>query len=255
MPKTSKVPPETSAAAKEGLITPEVQAAIDRYLPYLQDIRKKILIVLGIFFGVSIIAGFNYHALIKFALRGFDLEGINMVLTSPNQIIELGVTTGMFCGLIVSAPLLIFFLLKFLKPALLPKEYKLIISLLPASLILFVVGFAFGIWTMRFVVSLFAQTAVGLSMSNLWDISLFFNQIILSGLLLGFLFQFPVIITILIRLKVITRNALAKQRAYVYAGILVVAALLPPTDLFSLLFLTLPLFLLFEITLLLNRQT
>lgn len=239
----------------ESIITPEIQAAIDRYLPYLEDIRKKILIIAGVFLGVALISGFNYQTLIKFALKGFNLEGINMVLTSPNQIIELGVTTGMFCGLIVTAPLVLYFLLNFLKPALSPREYRLIISLIPASFFLFVFGFGFGIWTMRFVVGLFAQTASGLNMSNLWDISLFFNQIVMSGLLLGFLFQFPVILTILLRLNIIKRRALAKQRAYVYSGILIIAAILPPTDIFSLLFLTIPLFLLFEITLLLNKST
>lgn len=238
----------------KSVITPEVQAAIDRYLPYLEDIRKKILIILGVFLAIALVTGFNYQTLIKFALRGFNLQGINMVLTSPNQILELGVTTGMFCALIVTAPLLLFSLLNFLKPALSPKEYRLIISLIPASFLLFGLGFGFGIWVMRFVVGLFAQTALGLNMSNLWDISQFFNQVIMSGLLLGFLFQFPVVLTVLMRLKVVRRQALARQRAYIYAGILIVAAILPPTDLFSLLFLTIPLFLLFEITLLLNRS-
>jgi sec-independent protein translocase protein TatC len=239
----------------ESIITPEVQAAIDRYLPYLEDIRKKILIVVSVFLATTLIAGFNYQTLIKFALKGFNLEGINMVLTSPNQIIELGVTTGMFCGLLVAAPLLVYFLLSFLKPALSPAEYKLIISLIPASFFLFILGFGFGIWVMRFVVGLFAQTAVGLDMSNLWDIGMFFNQILVSGLLLGFLFQFPVILTILIRLHLLRRQVLVNQRVYVYAGILIIAAVLPPTDIFSLLFLTIPLFLLFEITLLLNSQS
>jgi sec-independent protein translocase protein TatC len=243
--------PETKSAS---IITPEVQAAIDRYLPYLEDIRKKILIVVSVFLGVALLTGFNYQTLIKFALRGFNLEGINMVLTNPNQIIELGVTTGMFCGLIVAAPLLLYFLIHFLKPALSPKEYKLIISLIPASFFLFIFGFGFGIWIMRFVVGLFAQTALGLNMSNLWDISMFFNQIVMSGLLLGFLFQFPVVLTVLIRLGIIKRQMLAKQRAYIYAGILIGAVLLPPTDIFSLIFLTIPLFLLFEITLLLNKN-
>jgi sec-independent protein translocase protein TatC len=244
--------PETKTKS-ESIITPEIQAAIDRYLPYLEDIRKKVLIVVGVFLTTTLITGFNYQTLIKFALKGFNLEGINMVLTSPNQIIELGVTTGMFCGLLVAAPLLVYFLLSFLKPALSPPEYKLIISLIPASFILFILGFGFGIWVMRFVVGLFAQTAIGLDMSNLWDISMFFNQILVSGLLLGFLFQFPIVLTILMRLKVIQRQMLVNQRVYVYAGILIIAAILPPTDIFSLLFLTIPLFLLFEITLLLNR--
>lgn len=250
-PSSSVLPAE--ALAKGG-ITPELQETINRFLPFLEEIRKKIMIVVGIFLVVALGAGFNYQYLIRLMLSGFNLEGINMVLTSPNQIINLGIQTGAFFGLIVSVPILIYFLLSFLKPALAPKEYKLIVSLIPASLFLFVFGFGFGVWVMRFVVGVFAQTALSLNMSNLWDISSFFSQIIFSGLCLGFLFQFPVVLTALMRLKIISRLVLAKQRIYIYVIILMIAAILPPTDIFSLLFLTIPLFLLFEITLLLNRQ-
>lgn len=222
-------------------------------MPFLEEIRKKLMIVVTLFLVVGLIAGFNYQHLIRLGLSSFNLEGINMVLTSPSQMINLGIQTGAFCGLLVTFPLLIYFLLSFLKPALAPKEYKLIVSLLPASFFLFVFGFGFGVWVMNFVVSMFAQTAVSMNMSNLWDISSFFSQIVFSGLCLGILFQFPVVLTALMRLKVISRLVLAKQRMYVYIIILIIAAILPPTDIFSLLFLTIPLFLLFEITLLLNK--
>jgi len=176
-----------------------------------------------------------------------------MVLTNPNQIIELGIETGIFIGLIVSVPVLIFFLLGFLKPALSPKEFKLILSLLPGSFLLFFLGFGFGIWVMQFVVSMFASAAASMNTQNLWDVGTFFTQIIFSGAAMGFLFQFPIILTALMRLKVIKRTMLAKQRTYVYVIMIIIAALLPSTDIFSLILLTIPLLLLFEITLLLNR--
>jgi sec-independent protein translocase protein TatC len=251
--KLHNPPPATSVESTTNEQSP-AQAAIERYLPYLLEIRKKILVVLVVFLIVGILTGINYQVLIKIALSGFNLTGINMVLTSPSQIIELGIVTGLFFGLITAAPFAVYYLLSFLKPALSPKEYKLVTSLLPISFLLFLVGFSFGIWVMKFVVGLFAETAIALNMSNLWDISLFFKQIILSGLFLGFLFQFPVVITALIRLKIISHRTLANQRVYVYTGILIVSAMLPPTDIFSLLLLTLPLFLLFEITLLLNKK-
>jgi sec-independent protein translocase protein TatC len=247
-------PPPTSPPESANPNQSSAQAAIDRYLPYLLEIRKKALVILAAFLIVGILTGINYQTLIKLTLSGFNLSGINMVLTSPSQIIELGIVTGLFFGLITAAPIAVYYLLSFLKPALSPKEYKLVTSLLPISFLLFIVGFAFGIWVMKFVVGLFAETATALNMSNLWDISLFFKQIILSGLFLGFLFQFPVVITALIRLKIINHRTLASQRVYIYTGILLISAMLPPTDIFSLLLLTLPLFLLFEITLLLNRK-
>jgi len=240
-------------AETERFLSPEVQESIRRYLPYLEELRKKFFIFIGVFLGIALISGIFYQHVLRFLLSLFNLQGINMVLTNPNQIIELGIETGIFIGLMISIPILIYFLMGFLKPALSPKEFKLIISLLPGSFLLFIFGFGFGIWVMQFVVSMFAAAATSMNPQNLWDIGTFFTQIIFSGAAMGFLFQFPIILTALIRLKVIAKKTLAKQRSYIYLSMIVVAALLPSTDIFSLILLTIPLLLLFEITLLLNK--
>ena len=63
----------------------------------------------------------------------------------------------------------------------------------------------------------------------------------------------PVVLTALMRLKVVPYKTIAKQRLVAYCGSLIFAALLPPTDILSLVLLTMPLVFLFEITLILNR--
>jgi sec-independent protein translocase protein TatC len=243
----------TTTTEKDSLISPEVQESIKRYMPYLEELRKKFFIVVGVFLVSAISAGVFYQHVFRFLLSRFNLTGINMVLTNPNQIIELGIETGIFIGLIVTVPVLIYFLLGFLKPALSPKEFKLIISLLPGSFLLFIFGFGFGIWVMQFVVSMFANAASSMNTQNLWDVGTFFSQIIFSGAAMGFLFQFPIILTALLRLNVIKRKLLVKQRSLIYVIMIIIAAILPSTDIFSLILLTIPLLLLFEITLLLNK--
>ena len=176
-----------------------------------------------------------------------------MVITSPGQIFELGVETGIFFGVLAIFPLFIFFTLRFLRPALSPKEFKLILTLLPVSLLLMFMGFAFGVWAMQYIITFFAQSADALSTSNIWALNVFFHQIIISGLLMGILFQFPIVLTILLRLKVVKRRVLVKQRPIIYTVILIAAAIGPSTDVFSLILFTIPLLLMFEITLLLNK--
>ena len=245
--------PKTIAITEDGLLSPEVQESIKRYLPYLEELRKKFFIFIGVFLVTAVASGVFYQDIFRFLLSRFNLTGINMVMTNPNQIVELGIEMGIFVGLIISVPVLIYFLLGFLKPALSPTEFKLIISLLPGSFFLFLFGFGFGIWVMQFVVSMFASAAQSMNTQNLWDVGTFFNQIIFSGAAMGFLFQFPIILTALMRLHVISKKMLAKQRSYIYVIMLIIAALLPSTDIFSLILLTIPLLLLFEITLLLNK--
>lgn len=234
-------------------ITPEIQQSINRFMPFLEEIRKKILILVTVFLFVAIVTGVFYRSILRHILSYFDLTGVNMVITSPSQIFELGVETGIFFGVLAIFPLFVFFTLRFLKPALSPKEFKLILSLLPVSLLLMFMGFSFGVWAMQYIITFFAQSADALSTSNIWALNVFFHQIIISGLLMGILFQFPIVLTILIRLKVVKRQSLVKQRPIIYTVILLAAAIGPSTDVFSLILFTIPLLLMFEITLLLNK--
>lgn len=231
-----------------------VDDAVKRYLPYLQEIQKK-LITLLIVILVSGVSGFLYYQkILTFILRLFNLEGITIVFSSPYQFIDLAINTGIATGIIISFPLLIFYILSFLKPALAPKEFRLIQRLVPLSLILFVVGFGFGAWVMQFVINIYSKTALEFNVSNIWDISRFFSQTITMGLCLGLVFELPIIVTLLITLKLIKKETISKNRRLVYAGIVIMAALLPPNDVISLSILAIvPLFL-FELALLLNKS-
>jgi sec-independent protein translocase protein TatC len=225
-----------------------------KYLPYLQEIQKKLYTLLAVTLASGALGFIFYQKILSTILKLFNLKGITIVFTSPYQFIDLAINTGLVTGFITTFPLFLFYLLSFLKPALKPKEYQLVKKLIPVSLVLFIVGFAFGTWIMQFVVDVYSQTTTGFDISNLWDINHFFGQIIILGLCMGIVFQLPVVVTLLIRLKVIKHSDLASKRRYIYAGILIFAALLPPNDILSLTILaTVPLFL-FEFALLFNKQ-
>ena len=240
--------PETTLTEELGL-----QDTINKYFPYLMEIRKRLLFIASLFV-VAAIFGFVYYEKIITLILGFlSIEGVNVVFTSPFQFFTLAVNSGIFIGLVIVFPLILYQLMAFLKPALKSKEYKLIIALLPLSVILFVGGFAFGIAVMKYVVAIFYQKSLELQIGNLLDIELLLNKIILTGALMGIAFQFPIVLTVLMRLKIVKYKSIIKQRFVAWAIAIVFAALLPPTDILSLILLTLPLVILFELTLILNR--
>jgi sec-independent protein translocase protein TatC len=225
----------------------------NRYFPYLMEVRKRLFFVASVFL-ISTALGFIYYEkIILFSLGVFNLEGINIVFTSPFQFIELSINSGLLVGLIAVFPLIISQVLAFLKPALKKNEYRLVISLLPLSIFLFLFGFTYGIFIMRYVLVIFQEKSLALSIGNFLDVSRFLSQILVTSALMGLAFQFPVVLTILMRLRVITYQALSKQRMIAYSFSVIFAAFLPPTDLFSLALLTIPLVILFETTLLLNK--
>ena len=226
---------------------------IKKYTPYLSEIHNKIISTLIVFSAVTIIGMINYQHILGAIMHLFDLQGINIVLTSPYQFWNLAINTGVTIGFVVVFPLIIYHLLSFLRPAMEPGEYRQITRLIPASAILFIIGFVFGVWIVQFIIELYTKTTLNFSVGNLWDIGHFFSQIILMGLILGIAFQLPVIMTLLMRFNLVKRETFITYRRYFYAAIVIIATFAPPTDIISLSLLTIPPVFLFEIAIILNH--
>lgn len=225
---------------------------MERLLPYLGEIQNRLFHLLVVFCVFATLGFIYYQPILSFVMRLFNLEGVSIVLTSPYQFFNLSINTALAVGLLATLPLFIYYLLSFLKPALAPREFRLLTQLLPLSALLLVAGFSFGLWILNFVIGIFYQTSLKFNLNSMWDISHFFSQVLITAISLGIVFQFPIVLTGLLRLKVLQRDQLTSSRRYVYAACLLFATLLPPTDLLSLFFLTVPLIVLFELTLLFN---
>lgn len=226
----------------------------NKYLPYLDELRKKMVWSVIIFLVTGVLGIIFSTKILNIFLKMFNFSGVNIVMTSPAQLVDLSIYTGLMVGIICLAPFLLYQLISFFKAAFTKKEYKLIKKIIPISLGLFLFGLVFGAWITQFVIVIFSNFSASFNVSNIWDIQKFFSQVIVTAILMGFVFEMPLILTVLIRMGIIKRRFLAKQRRYVYAAIVVFAVVLPPTDILSLVFITLPLFFLFEITLLLNQS-
>ena len=226
---------------------------LNKYFPFLMEIRKRLLFIAAIFFLSAMFGFFYYERIITLILSLLQLAKVNIAFTSPFQFFTLSINSGIMVGLIISFPLILYQVMSFLKPALTKKEYKTILTLIPVTMVLFAFGFIYGVAIMKYVLTIFYQKSVELNIGTLLDINLLFSKIVMTGILLGMAFQFPVVMTILMRLKVIKYKVFIKQRFLAYTVAIVFAAMLPPTDILSLLFMTLPLVMLFELTLILNK--
>jgi sec-independent protein translocase protein TatC len=226
---------------------------VQLYFPFLMEVRRRLLFTFSVFLIASILGFFYYEPIIRFVIGFINLEGVNIVFTSPFQFVNLAISSAFLVGTVVVFPLIIFQVLSFLKPALKPKEFRLIIYFLPLGLLLFIFGFVFGFIIMRYVINLFYVKSLELEIGNLLDISSLLSQILVTSSLMGLAFQYPLVLTVLFRLNVVKIRMIEHQRPFVYLIILIFAALLPPTDVLSLILLSLPLAILFETTLILNK--
>lgn len=228
----------------------ETSSLISKFSPYIVEVKKRLIITFSIF-GISTILGFIfYEDIIKFLIEGLSLNGINIVFTSPFQFINLAISCGVATGLIITLPLIIYQILEFVKPALKNSEFKIVVKYIPFSIFLFVLGFVFGAIIMKWQIELFLQSSVNLGIGNILDITSLLSTVLLTSTFLGAGFQFPIVLLILGKLGILKKHMLSKYRSWIYLSSFVFAILLPVDSIIADIFLSLPLIILFEITLL-----
>lgn len=222
---------------------------------FLSDIRRRLLLCLGMFLIGFVVGFFSSSAIIRALVSLLELDGVQYVISSPFQVISMSMDMGLFAAVAAVFPLMLVEIFEFARPALSKRERVLAVSYMAISTVLFVIGFAYGIAVMYYGTWVVASLNGNLGLVNLWDIGTFLSQMLLTSVLLGVLFQFPLAISGAIRFGLSTREAIASKRRFVVAGIVVIVALLPPTDGLSLLMMAVPLVALYELTLLLARGT
>lgn len=226
---------------------------LEKFLPYLEDLRSRlywgVVLFVTFFFGGFLFAG----VILKTVLRFVHLEEVVIATTSPFQYITVASDVGFFLAIMVSIPYVIFNSYVFIIPALTKDEKRRLLKSIPISLFLFIFGFVYGFFILYYSLGLFAAINVGLGIANIWNISQFLSEIFITAALLGLVFEFPLILTLLIKLGITTSQTLRTKRRMAYFCMLCVTAMLPPTDVLSLVAMALPLVLLYELTILLNH--
>lgn len=219
------------------------QEILVKFISELQTRVIKSLVVFLVFSGLGFLFS---ESIIRIVIKLVNLDGVNIVFTSPFQFIELSFSTSFFVGAFITTPFVFYQLLNFCSPALRDQEVRFIKSRLPVSIVLFAGGFAAGLFIMRYVMGLFFEKSLALEIGNVLDVSNLLSQILMTSTLMGLAFQLPILINLLIEFSVFSIEFFEKKRKIAYLLSLIFAALLPPTDLLSLVLLTVPIALLYE---------
>ena len=207
-----------------------------------------------VLFVVFFVGGFfSAGVILKTVLSFVKLEEVVIATTSPFQYVTVAMDVGFFLAIMASVPYIIYSLYVFIIPALTRSERKSLLKSIPISFSLFIVGFSYGFFILYYSLGLLAAINISLGIANIWNISQFLSQIFITAALLGLVFEFPLLLTLFIKLGITTPQTLKNKRRIAYFCIFCITALLPPTDVLSLVAMVLPLVLLYEATILLNN--
>lgn len=187
-----------------------------------------------------------------FHLSPFNFQFINTELTAP-FVIHLQV--AMAAGLVIAMPFIVYWLYGFVAPALYERERRYSTVLVLASVLLFGLGIALN-YLLIFPVSFrFLGTyQVTPLVVNHISLSSYVSLFLILTLLMGLLFEVPLLTWTLSKIGLLRKEQLCRYRRHVFVGILILAAVITPTgDPFTLMLVTLPVYLLYELSIALIR--
>jgi len=222
------------------------------YYRYVEDVRERLRGVLLIFMVFFVAGFFSAGEILKYIIAFFKLDNASLVTTSPFQLMELSMNIGAWVGLVFCFPFIIYHLYDFFKPGLKKHEKKYFFVLLFVGCALFLMGFGYILAVLYFYLNAAAVINLSFGIKNIWDIGTFLSQVVTAGFFFGLIFQFPIVLTFLIRMGVVSLEALKKNRRYAIAGVFLIVGLIPPPDIISTIFEALPLIIIYELTIQMN---
>lgn len=217
---------------------------------YIEELRQRILAVAAFFVLAFIVSAVFAKKIVIFFLGLNTPHNVALVTLNPYENITLYLHFIFFISLALTIPFLIYHMVRFISPGLMPNERRAAYVIPAASFVLFLFGAAFGFFMVKkILVPFLSGLALELGVVNTWSISQYFSFIIYTSLLTGIVFQLPLVLIGLIRFRIVTPEELGSFRKHIYVSILLLCAIATPPDLLSMIMLSIPLFLLFEGTL------
>jgi sec-independent protein translocase protein TatC len=163
---------------------------------------------------------------------------------------------SLVAGLIIALPYVLWELWRFIKPGLSENEIRYSRGAVSVITILFLTGVLFSYFVVTpLMVNFLGGYKVSDSVANQISLTSYVSSVTLMTLLMGLLFELPVLVLFLTRIGLITPNHLRKYRKQTIIGILILAGVITPSpDVFSQVIVAIPLYILFEMSLAISAR-
>ena len=180
-------------------------------------------------------------------------EGSSMIATEVASPFFAPFKLTLFCGIFFSIPYILYQTWSFIAPGLYINERKLILPLLVSSSLLFYLGIFFAYYVVFPILFAFLTTPAPSNITVMTDINHYLDFILKLFFAFGVSFEIPIATILLIKSNFITIEKLSSNRPYIILFAFFVGMLLTPPDVISQILLAIPIWILFEIGLVLGK--
>lgn len=224
----------------------------ESFISHLIELRSR---VIKAAFGVILICGLLLWQPGPAAIYDFLAQPMLASLPAGAKMIATGVITPfmvplkvtLLAAFIIALPWVLYQIWAFVAPGLYAHEKRLVAPLVISSSLLFVAGVAFCYFLVFGRVFGFINSFAPQSITVAPDIENYIDFVMTMCLAFGITFEVPIAVIVLVRMGVVSVEKLREIRSYVIVGAFVIAAIVTPPDVWSQLFLAIPLILLYEV--------
>jgi sec-independent protein translocase protein TatC len=228
--------------------------SISSHLLELRSRLIRVIICLGVLFIAGIPFASEIYGFVASPLLSILPEGSSMIATEVTSPFMAPIKLVLFAALLVTMPYLFYEVWMFMSPGLYKNEKSFVMPLMATTVILFTTGIAFAYFIVCPIIFKFFIASAPNSIQVMTDISQYLNFIIKLVFAFGVAFEIPIATFLLIKSSIVKKESLIKSRPYLIILFFVIGMLLTPPDIFSQLFLALPMWILFELGLLLSSD-
>lgn len=181
---------------------------------------------------------------------------VDLIATDLSSQFMTHITTALYIGLLGASPYILYELFRFVSPALYENERRQSVRVIAVVYALFLAGLAVSYFVLFPVSFRFLGTySVSARIHSTITLDSYVSTFLTLTLLMGVVFQLPVVAYVLGRMHLVTSHVLAAYRRHALLAIMLLAAVITPPDLMTLMLVTVPLYLLYEVSIRVLRWT
>ena len=194
---------------------------------------------------------------ITFRLLGVEPFNIHLMNTGLTEQFMIHLKTAMYAGVLIASPYIIYLLFGFISPALYDNERRYATLLCTSGYLMFMLGTLLNYFLIfPLTVKFLGTYQVSPDVANMLTLQSYMDTMLMMNLVMGIIFELPVVSWILGRMGLINARMMRAMRRHAVVAILVIAAIITPTtDAFTLFIVALPIWLLYELSILIVKSS
>ncbi|PXA03219.1 twin-arginine translocase subunit TatC [Coraliomargarita sinensis] len=206
------------------------------FLEHLEEFRWTIgRSVIAFIIGVAVVVIFHktiaewIQMPLNKAYGSAEVAGQNLITYKAMGVISVFFQIALLGGLTLSMPFMLYFLGSFVAPGLTEKERKVLRPACYAAFLLFLIGVSFAFFIiLPLALGFTVRLNEHLGFDILWAASDYYNMVVWFSLAIGFFFQFPLVVVLLVYMGVLNTETLKRVRRMVFVGLMIFSALVSP---------------------------